>query len=43
MRKIDTSTWGMYVVGDLFIKLDLKIKKVDFDKRIDTSILREKC
>lgn len=40
MRKIDTSTWGVFVIGELFTKLDLKIKKVDFDKRRDTSLER---
>ncbi|MBR5395591.1 MAG: hypothetical protein IK144_11020 [Bacteroidaceae bacterium] len=38
MTKIDISTWGVYVIGDLMTKLDLKIKKKDFDKRLDTSL-----
>ena len=38
MKKIDISAWGKYVIGDLMTKLDLKIKKEDFDKRIDTSL-----
>jgi hypothetical protein len=40
MRRIDTTTWGKFVIGDLMTKLDLKIKKEDFDKRIDTSLER---
>lgn len=38
MKKIDVSTWGSFVIGELMTKLDLKIKKEDFDKRIDTSL-----
>lgn len=38
MNRINTSTWGLFVIGDLFAKLDLKIKKDDFDKRTDTSL-----
>jgi hypothetical protein len=38
MKQIDISTWGMFIIGDLMNKLDLKIKKEDFDKRIDTSL-----
>ena len=38
MKQIDISAWGMFVIGDLMTKLDLKIKKEDFDKRIDTSL-----
>lgn len=38
MNKINTSTWGLFVIGDLLTKLDLKIKKEDFDKRTDTSL-----
>lgn len=40
MKRIDTTTWGKFVIGDLMTKLDLKIKKEDFDKRIDTSLER---
>ena len=38
MTKIDISAWGLFVIGDLMTKLDLKIKKKDFDKRLDTSL-----
>lgn len=38
MAKINISTWGTYVIGDFMEKLDLKIKKDNFDKRLDTSI-----
>ena len=38
MTKIDISSWGMFVIGDIMNKLDLKIKKEDFDKRLDTSL-----
>ena len=27
MKQIDISTWGMFIIGDLMNKLDLKIKK----------------
>lgn len=27
MTKIDISSWGMFVIGDIMNKLDLKIKK----------------
>lgn len=37
MKKIDTSKWKLFRIGDLFYKLDLKIKKDNFDKRQDTS------
>jgi len=37
MRKVDTTNWGEFVIGDLMTKLDLRIKKEDFDKRTDTS------
>lgn len=37
MKKIDTSKWKEFRIGDLFYKLDLRIKKGDFDKRQDTS------
>lgn len=37
MTRIDISTWGLYVIKDFIEKLDLKIKKDDFDKRLDTS------
>ncbi len=40
MKRVDISTWGMYVIGNLMNKLDLKIKKLNFDKRIDTSLER---
>lgn len=42
MKRVDISTWGMFVIGDLMNKFDLKIKKKDFDKRIDTSLERNK-
>lgn len=38
MKKIDTLNWGEFVIGDLMTRLDLKIRKEDFDKRIDTSL-----
>lgn len=38
MSKIDTTGWGKFLVGNLFEKLNLKIRKEDFDKRIDTSL-----
>lgn len=37
MRKIDTSNWKAYIIGNLMDKLELKVLKEDFDKRIDTS------
>lgn len=37
MKKIDTSQWKNFRIGDLFYKLNLRIKKGDFDKRQDTS------
>lgn len=37
MPKIDTSEWKEYRIGDLFFKLDLKIKKENFNKKIDVS------
>lgn len=37
MKRIDTSAWGTFIIEDLMDKLDLKILKEDFDKRIDTS------
>lgn len=37
MRKIDTSNWKSYIIGNLMVKLELKVLKEDFDKRIDTS------
>ncbi len=38
MTRIDTSSWKLYTVSDLFEKLDLRIKSENFDKRIDTSL-----
>ena len=38
MGKMDLSSWGWFVIGDLMTKLELKIKKEDFDKRTDTSL-----
>lgn len=38
MKKIDISTWGKYPIEDILYKLELKIKKEGFDKRIDTSL-----
>lgn len=37
MKRIDTSNWKAFVIGDLMDKLDLKVLKEDFDKRVDTS------
>jgi len=37
MARIDTSGWGEFKVGDLFIKLDLKCRKADFNKAYDCS------
>lgn len=41
MQKIDTSKWGAFVIENLMDRLDLKIRKVDFDKRIDTSLVQD--
>ena len=38
MKKIDVTNWGKHVIGDLMTKVELKIKKENFDKRIDTSL-----
>ena len=37
MRKIDTQTWRSFKIDDLFVKLDLKCRKPDFNKMIDVS------
>lgn len=36
-KKMDTSSWGDFVIGDLFEKLQLQIKKQDFNKVFDVS------
>ena len=38
MRKVDISRWKQFRIGDLFYRVDPKIKKENFDKRQDTSI-----
>ena len=40
MSKIDTSNWKPFVIGDLFYKLDLKIKKENFNKISDVSLVK---
>lgn len=42
MKQIDISTWGLFCIGDLMTKLDLDVKKEDFDKRVDTSLEKNK-
>lgn len=37
MKKIDTTHWGKFKIDDLFKKLDLKIIKSDFNKKLDVS------
>lgn len=37
MKKIDVSSWSDFRVGDLFYRLDLGIKKTDFNKKLDVS------
>lgn len=37
MKKIDTTHWGKFKIDDLFKKLDLKIIKKDFNKKLDVS------
>ena len=37
MMKIDTSGWKPFVIGDLFEKLQLDVKKEDFNKTFDVS------
>ena len=37
MMKIDTSGWKEFIIGDLFEKLQLDIKKEDFNKTFDVS------
>lgn len=37
MKKIDTSSWKSFIIGDLFEKLKLGIKKQDFNKATDVS------
>lgn len=36
----DSILFGDYIVGDLFQRLDLKTRKEDFNKRLDTSLVR---
>ena len=40
MKKIDISNWREFRVGNLFYKLELGIKKTDFNKKLDVS---EEC
>ena len=35
--KIDTTSWGKFQIEELFQKLDLKITKIDFNKKLDVS------
>ena len=37
MTKIDTTNWEHFKIGDIFQKLDLKVTKKDFNKKIDVS------
>ena len=37
MAKIDTSGWREFIIGDLFEKLQLDVKKEDFNKTFDVS------
>ena len=37
MAKIDTSGWKEFIIGDLFEKLQLDVKKEDFNKTFDVS------
>lgn len=38
MGRIDTSTWSTFIIEDLFVKVDLQIKKEKFSKAFDVSI-----
>ena len=40
MSKIDTSKWESFVIGELFRKLNLKIKKENFNKISDVSTVK---
>ncbi len=42
MQQIDTLSFREFVVGDLFRKLDLKTRRENFNKRLDTSAVRTK-
>lgn len=37
MMRIDTSGWRSFVIGDLFEKLQLEVRKEDFNKTFDVS------
>ena len=41
MAKIDTSEWKEFIIGDLFYKLQLDIKKENFNKSLDVSESRD--
>lgn len=41
MATIDTNKWGNFRIGDLFVKLDLKCRKADFNKAFDCSEIQD--
>ncbi len=41
MNKVDTSKWGLFKIGELFKKLDLRILKENFNKKIDVSDVKD--
>ena len=42
MKKIDTLNWRVFKIDDLFIKLELKCRRPDFNKTLDVSAERTK-
>lgn len=40
MNKIDTSKWENFLIDDLFVKLNLKMKKNSFNKATDVSLVK---